>query len=151
MGILDELQKETRNVRIELTNGEVIFGITDGITAKELNKQNNDEKKLQFYQWGICEPRYLIEKEIKKYNQCAAKIDILDKLQSETGYVKVVLKSGKIEYGRADCVFFDEDEEGDEEKQILFYPYGKKLPKALALKEVSDYECCNESDILPNE
>ena len=149
MGILDELQRETGNVRIELTNGDVVFGMPGGITAEEA-KNRGKEKELRFYQWGIRDAVCLTESDIKKYNRCAAKIDVLDQLQSEKGYVKVLLKSGEAEYGKADCIFFDEDEEEREEKRILFYPYGNQSPKALALEEVVEYERCNESDIPRN-
>ena len=75
-------------------------------------------------------------------------LDILDKLQDIYGYVRLILKSGEVIYGKPDCVVYDEDENGyDTIKQIRFEPWGGKVAKYFTEEELVSYEECTEQDL----
>ncbi len=67
-------------------------------------------------------------------------IDILDKLQNVDGYVRLVLKSGEIMYGKPDCIVHDEDEEGWETiRKIRFEPVGCQHAKYFMTDEIESF------------
>ena len=79
-------------------------------------------------------------------------IDILDELQDVNGYVKVLLRSGKILYGVPDCVEFDDDEEtGEIIKSILFFPMNKKYVYNLTEDDIVSFTECRKEDIPESE
>lgn len=79
-------------------------------------------------------------------------IDILDKLQAVNGYVRLVLKSGEIMFGKPDCVVWDEDEDGyDTIKTIRFEPFEGGFAKYFKMEDVESFDECEEEDIPPFE
>lgn len=79
-------------------------------------------------------------------------LDILDKLENEIGFVRIVLSSGAIVYGKPDCIVYDEDEEGfDTIKTIRFEPYTNQTAIYYKKEDISSYEQCDEEDIPPSE
>ena len=79
-------------------------------------------------------------------------IDILDELQDVNGYVKVLLRSGKILYGVPDCVEFDDDEEtGEIIKSICFIPMNKKYMYYLREDDIESYTKCRKENIPESE
>lgn len=79
-------------------------------------------------------------------------LDIIDKLQEEKGFVRLVLKSGEIVYGFPQIIVYEEDEEGYETvKTIMFKPYFGLHEKFYKLEEIDSYEPINEDDIPPYE
>lgn len=79
-------------------------------------------------------------------------IDILDRLQDEDGYVRLVLKSGKIVFGIPQCIVYDEDDEGWETvKQIMFDPWDGLHSVFYKEEDIESYDTCNEEDIPPFE
>lgn len=80
------------------------------------------------------------------------KIDILDRLQEETGFVRLVLVSGEIVYGRPQCIVYDEDDEGwDTIKTIMFDPWGGMHFVFYKTGDIESYTPCEEEDIPPYE
>lgn len=75
-------------------------------------------------------------------------LDILDKLQSMDGYVRLVLKSGKIIFGKPDCIVWDEDAEGwDTIKTIRVEPIEGGFAKYFKAEDIESFSQCNEKDI----
>lgn len=75
-------------------------------------------------------------------------IDILDKLQAVNGYVRLVLTSGEIVFGKPDCVVWDEDEEGyDTIKNIRFEPFEGGFAKYFKVEDIESFDECKEEDI----
>lgn len=75
-------------------------------------------------------------------------IDILDRLQEEEGYIRLVLTDGRIIYGLAQCVVYDEDENGwDTEKRIMLEPYPYGNSRFFGIDDIASYECVKEEDI----
>lgn len=80
------------------------------------------------------------------------KLDIIDKLDGEDGFVQLVLKSGGIEFGTPVCIIYNEDEEGfDTIKRILFMPYFGLHSIDYGLDDIESYEPIDEEDIPPYE
>ena len=82
------------------------------------------------------------------------KLDILDKLENETGFVRLVLASGGIIYGKPDCICWAEDEDGDDTiKEIMFEPYFNLygINKFYREEDIKSYEPCEEEEIPPYE
>ena len=78
-------------------------------------------------------------------------LDIIDRLDNEEGLVKLVLKSGRVVYGRPLLVDWSEDEEGwDTIKGILFKPYNSKNEEVFNEDEIDSYEAIEEEDIPRN-
>ncbi len=68
------------------------------------------------------------------------KIDILDRLQATESLVQLHLKSGEVLLGRADCIVYEEDEEGyDTIKQIRFEPLGSEFAKYFTIEEIISF------------
>ena len=68
-------------------------------------------------------------------------IDILDKLQAVDGYVRLVLKSGEIIFGKPDCIVYDEDEDGyDTIKKIRFEPWGGTYAIYYTIDEIESFD-----------
>lgn len=79
-------------------------------------------------------------------------IDILDKLQSVNGYVRLVLKNGEIQFGKPDCIVYDEDEEGfDTIKTIRFEPWDGIYALYYKADEIQSFDEVNEEEIPPAE
>lgn len=80
------------------------------------------------------------------------KLDIIDRLDAEDGFVRLVLKSDGIEYGQPLCIIYNEDENGfDTKKRILFQPYFGLHSKDYGLEDIESYEPVSEDDIPPHE
>lgn len=80
------------------------------------------------------------------------KLDIIDMLDSEVGYVQLNLKAGGIEFGMPLCIVYNEDENGvDTKKRILFKPYFGLHSKDYGLDDIESYEPIEEDDIPPHE
>lgn len=78
--------------------------------------------------------------------------DILDKLQDEEGFVRLVLASGEIVYGKPDCITYDEDQNGfDTIKDIRFEPWFGTRAVYYRLEDIASYEPVDEEDIPPYE
>ena len=68
-------------------------------------------------------------------------MDILDELQSIDTCLKVVLRSGDVLTGYADCIVYDEDSDGyDTIKQIRFEPQHQKYAIYLGIDDILSYE-----------
>ena len=79
-------------------------------------------------------------------------MDILDKLQSENGYVRLVMASGEIMFGKPDCIVYDEDENGDEIiKKIRFETWGEPYADYFGTDDIAEYDQIDEADIPPAE
>ena len=80
------------------------------------------------------------------------KIDILDRLQEENGFVRLVLASGEIVFGRPQCIVYDEDDEGwDTIKTIMFDPWGGPHLVFYKEEDIKSFNPCKEEDIPPYE
>ena len=81
-----------------------------------------------------------------------AKLDILDRLQDEEGFVRLVLTSGEITFGKPKSIVYDEDEEGWETiKTIMFEPFMGEHMMFYGLDDVESYEPYKEEEIPPYE
>ena len=70
-------------------------------------------------------------------------IDVLDKLQAVDGYVRLILKSGEIVFGKPDCIVYDEDEDGyDTIKTIRFEPIGNEYAKYYKEEDIQEFNEC---------
>lgn len=79
-------------------------------------------------------------------------LDILDKLQEEQGYVRLVLTSEEITFGMPDCIVYDEDEDGDETiKKIRFEPWGEQYAVYYGVNDIKAFDHIDEKDIPPYE
>lgn len=79
-------------------------------------------------------------------------IDILDRLRAEKGFVRLVLASGEIVFGKPDCIVYDEDENGDEViKQIRFEQWGETYAKYYGIDDIKEFDPIDEDDIPPTE
>lgn len=79
-------------------------------------------------------------------------IDILDKLQDEEGFVRLVLASGEIVFGRPQCIVYDEDEDGWETiKMIMVEPWFGLHNVFYKLEDIESYDPIAEEDIPPYE
>jgi len=75
-------------------------------------------------------------------------IDILDKLQAVKGFVRLVLKSGEIMFGKPDCIVYDEDKNGyDTIKKIRFEPWMGGNAKYFKIDEIENFDECKEEEI----
>lgn len=79
------------------------------------------------------------------------KLDILDQLEEETGFVRLDLTSGTIEYGEPLIITWAGED--DTIKEILFKPYFNPygIKKLYREEDIKSYEPCNEEDIPPHE
>lgn len=81
-------------------------------------------------------------------------LNILDKLENETGFVRLVLTSGEIVYGKPEMICWAEDEDGDDTiEEIMFDPYFNfnNVKTFYRLEDIESYEPCKEEDIPPYE
>lgn len=79
-------------------------------------------------------------------------IDILDELQAVNGYVRMVLKSGEIIFGKPDCIVYDEDDEGFETvKSIRFEPWNEIHATYFREDDIESFDEVKESEIPPTE
>ena len=79
-------------------------------------------------------------------------IDILDKLQEEEGYVRLVLRSGEIVFGRPQCIVYDEDDEGWETvKTLMFELWESRKMTFYKPEDIESYDQCKVKDIPPYE
>ena len=78
-------------------------------------------------------------------------LDILDQLQEETGFVRLVLTSGGIEYGKPLIVTWAGED--DDIKEIMFEPYFNpyNIERFYRLEDIESYEPCEEEEIPPYE
>jgi len=80
------------------------------------------------------------------------KIDILDRLQEEDGFVRMVLASGKILFCKPKCIVYDEDCDGWEtDKQIMVEPFGFENMMYFREEDIQSYEVWEEKNIPPCE
>lgn len=80
------------------------------------------------------------------------KLDIVDMLESEEGFVRLVLNSGVVEYGEPLEIIFDEDDKGmDTIKTLVFKPYFGRNEHYYGVADIEAYEPCDEEDIPPYE
>lgn len=79
------------------------------------------------------------------------KLDILDQLEEETGFVRLVLTSGVIEYGEPLIITWAGED--DTIKEIMFEPYFNPngIKHFYRLEDIESYEPCKEEDIPPYE
>ena len=102
-------------------------------------------QEIQNVECDVCE-------RCKMVIRMKVKLDILDRLENETGFVRLVLTSGEIVYGKPDCICWAEDEDGDDTiKEIMFEPFFNRcgINKFYRLEDVDSYEPCEEGDIPP--
>lgn len=79
-------------------------------------------------------------------------IDILDRLQVQKGFVRLVLSSGEIVFGKPDCIVYDEDENGDETiKRIRFEQWDETFAQYYGVEDIKEYDPIDEDDIPPTE
>ncbi len=79
-------------------------------------------------------------------------MDLLDKLQEESGYVMLTLASGEIVFGLPQCIVWEEDDNGMETvKTIMFDPFFGFNSVFYKLEDVKSYEPIDEEDIPPHE
>lgn len=79
-------------------------------------------------------------------------MDILDELQNVDGFVRLVLKSGEIVFGKPDCIVYDEDEDGfDTLKKIRFEPWDSEYASYYSEEEIKSFDECDEKEIPPSE
>lgn len=71
------------------------------------------------------------------------KLDILDELEKEKGYVRLVLSSGEIVFGKPDCIIVDED---DEEK-IRFENWDMSPASYYGINDIESFDPYDEEDI----
>ena len=80
------------------------------------------------------------------------KIDILDRLQVQKGYVRLILASGVVVFGKPDCIVFDEDENGDEViKRIRFEQWDEIYAQYYGVDDIKEFDPIDEDDIPPAE
>lgn len=79
------------------------------------------------------------------------KLDILDLLEEETGFVRLVLTSGAIEYGKPGIVCWGGED--DTIKEIMFEPYfnPNEIKRFYRIEDIESYDPCGEEDIPPYE
>jgi len=78
------------------------------------------------------------------------KLDIIDKLDGEEGFVQLILKNGKIELGEPICIIYNDDENGiPTDKRILFQPYLGVHSKDYGLNDIESYISIKKEEI-PN-
>ena len=80
------------------------------------------------------------------------KIDILDRLQEVNGYVRLVMASGEVIFGRPQCIVYDEDDEGWETvKTIMFEPWNGIHPVFFTEEEIESFDEWKKDEIPPVE
>ena len=80
------------------------------------------------------------------------KTDILDRLQEVNGYVRLVMASGEIIFGRPQCIVYDEDNEGWETiKTIMFHPWNSIHPVFFTEEEIKSFDEWKKDEIPPVE
>ncbi len=80
------------------------------------------------------------------------KLDIIDLLDAEEGFVALTLKSGAIEFGEPLAIIYDEDDEGWETvKTILFKSYYGMNKIKYGLNDIESFIPIDEEDIPPYE
>lgn len=72
--------------------------------------------------------------------------DILDELESEDGFVRLVLTSGEIIFGKPDCIVIDDE---DDEEKIRFENWDMSHASYFGVKDIQSFEPCDEKDIPP--
>lgn len=83
-----------------------------------------------------------------------SQLDILDMLEGETGFVRLVLSTGKIVYGRPEIICLAEDDEGyDTIEEIMFAPYfnPNNIRYFYRKEDIKSYEPCDEAYIPPKQ
>ena len=79
-------------------------------------------------------------------------IDIVDRLQDEEGFVRIVLTSGEVVFGMPLCIVYDEDEDGWETiKTIMVRPWFGLHNAFYRLEDIESYAPIAEEDIPPHE
>ena len=78
-------------------------------------------------------------------------LDILDKLESESGYVELTLSTGEKVFGKPDCITWDGEDELD--KHIRFIPYFSTTGRGVyyGAEDIISYIPCSEDEIPPCE
>lgn len=80
------------------------------------------------------------------------KIDILDRLQVQKGYVRLILANGEIVFGKPDCIVYDDDENGEDViKQIRFEQWDEYYAKYYGVDDIREFDPIDEDDIPPAE
>ena len=75
-------------------------------------------------------------------------IDVLDELQAVDGYVQLVLKNGEIQFGKPDCIVYDEDKEGfDTIKTIRFVPWNSTYAVYYKEDEIQNFDEVKKKEI----
>ena len=80
-------------------------------------------------------------------------LNILDRLENEKGFVRMVLTSGEIVYGTPEIICWAEDDDGlDTIPEIMFKPYFNPygVKKFYREDDIVSYNICDEKDILKN-
>lgn len=84
-------------------------------------------------------------------NDLDPKIDILDSLQDINGYVRPVLTSGEVLFGRPQCIVYNEDNESWETvKTIMFDPWNGIHSVFFTEEEIESFEEW-EKDEIPHQ
>ena len=88
------------------------------------------------------------ENDILKYVKAHPfELDILDELENEKGYVRLVLSSGRIVFGKPDCIIIDEN---DDEK-IRFENWDMSPASYYGIDDIKSFERYREDEIPPYE
>ena len=95
-------------------------------------------------------PKELLELE-ERAKQMSTSLDILDELQTETGYVELTLSTGEKVYGKPDCITWDGEDELD--KHIRFIPYFSINNRGVyyGVEDIVSYIPYTEDAIPPSE
>lgn len=80
-----------------------------------------------------------------KENLFNVNMDILDKLQEESGFVRLILASGEIIYGKPLIITWGGED--DTIKEIMFEPYENENTYFYRLDDIQAYEVVEKIDI----
>ena len=74
-------------------------------------------------------------------------LDLLDQLEQETGFVRLVLSSGEIVYGKPLIITWAGED--DMIPEIMFNPYDnlRGIMQFYRLEEIESFEKCSEGEI----
>ena len=75
-------------------------------------------------------------------------ITIIDKLQNVDSYVRLVLKTGEVMFGKPDCIVYEEDDEGWETIPMLrFEPSDMGRAKYFKAEDIQSFDEFAEDEI----
>ncbi len=79
-------------------------------------------------------------------------ITIIDKLQNIDSYVRLVLATGEVIFGKPDCIVYEEDDEGWETIPTLrFEPWEIGSAKYFKAEDIERFDEVDEDEIPPFE